>query len=65
MSIFGKIGPISPDQVFDSVTDGQRYPRGKDNETGRLELRLVAESAAEMAVHAVGFVLREIDRAMD
>lgn len=36
------------------------HPRGKDNEVQRLELRPVEEGDAELAVHAVGFVLREI-----
>lgn len=36
------------------------HPRGKDNEVERLELRPVHDGDAELAVHAVGFVLREI-----
>lgn len=41
------------------------HPRGKDNEVERLELRLVHEGDAELAVHIVGFVLREIGWALD
>lgn len=41
------------------------HPRGKDNEIQRLELRPVHEGDAELAVHAVGFVLREIGWAVD
>ena len=37
------------------------HPRGKDNEIERLELRPVHDGDAELAVHAVGFVLREIE----
>lgn len=36
------------------------HPRGKDNEVERLELRPVNDGDAELAVHAVAFVLREI-----
>lgn len=41
------------------------HPRGKDNEVERLELRPVHDGDAEFAVHAVGFVLREIDWTLD
>lgn len=41
------------------------HPRGKDNEIQRLELRPVHEGDAEFAVHAVGFVLREIGWSLD
>ncbi|MDO8729505.1 MAG: hypothetical protein Q7K26_06550 [bacterium] len=36
------------------------HPRGKDNEAARMELRTVSESDAELAVHALGFVIRDI-----
>lgn len=36
------------------------HPRGKDNEVERLQLRPVHDGDAELAVHAVGFILREI-----
>jgi hypothetical protein len=41
------------------------HPRGKDNEVERHELRPVHEGDAELAVHAVAFVLRELDWALD
>ena len=41
------------------------HPRGKDNEVERLALRPVHEGDAELAVHAVAFVLREIGWALD
>lgn len=41
------------------------HPRGKDNEVERLELRPVHDGDAELAVHAVAFVLREIGWAID
>lgn len=41
------------------------HPRGKDNEVERLELRPVHDGDAELAVHAVAFVLREIGWALD
>jgi hypothetical protein len=36
------------------------HPRGKDNEQVRLGLRPVSEADAELAVHAIGFLIREI-----
>lgn len=36
------------------------HPRGKDNEVVNLGLRPVVEGDAEYAVHAIGFVLREV-----
>ncbi len=36
------------------------HPRGKDNESRRMELRPVTDSDAELAVHALGFVIREV-----
>jgi hypothetical protein len=41
------------------------HPRGKDNEVDRLELRPVHDGDAELAVHAVAFVLREIGWALE
>lgn len=41
------------------------HPRGKDNEVERLELRPVHDGDAELAVHAVAFVVREIGWALD
>jgi hypothetical protein len=41
------------------------HPRGKDNEVERYELRPVHDGDAELAVHAVGFVLREIGWTLD
>jgi hypothetical protein len=41
------------------------HPRGKDNEVERLELRPVHDGDAELAVHAVSFVLREIGWTLD
>jgi hypothetical protein len=41
------------------------HPRGKDNEVERLELRPVHDGDAELAVHAVAFVLREIGWALE
>jgi hypothetical protein len=41
------------------------HPRGKDNEVERLMLRTVHDGDAELAVHAVAFVLREIGWALD
>jgi len=41
------------------------HPRGKDNEVERLNLRLVDDGDAELAVHTVAFVLREIGWALD
>lgn len=41
------------------------HPRGKDNEVERLELRPVHDADAELAVHAVAFVLREIGWTLD
>ena len=37
------------------------HPRGKDNERNKMSLRIVDENDATFAVHALGFVLREID----
>lgn len=37
------------------------HPRGKDNERHKMALRTVDESDATFAVHALAFVLREID----
>jgi hypothetical protein len=36
------------------------HPRGKDNEARRMDLRPVSDSDAELAVHALGFVIREV-----
>lgn len=36
------------------------HPRGKDNELVRMDLRPVTDADAELAVHAIGFVIREI-----
>lgn len=36
------------------------HPRGKDNERHKMSLRVVDENDAVFAVHALGFVLREI-----
>jgi hypothetical protein len=36
------------------------HPRGKDNESNKHQLRPVQESDAEYAVHALGFILREV-----
>ncbi|WP_254605503.1 hypothetical protein [Burkholderia contaminans] len=36
------------------------HPRGKDNERERLDLREVSSEDAELALHATGFVLREL-----
>jgi len=36
------------------------HPRGKDNEVNKHQLRQVEESDAECAVHALGFVIREV-----
>ncbi|WP_244195995.1 hypothetical protein [Paraburkholderia susongensis] len=36
------------------------HPRGKDNERERLDLREVSNEDAELALHATGFVLREL-----
>jgi hypothetical protein len=36
------------------------HPRGKDNERHKMSLRVVEDSDALFAVHALGFVLREI-----
>lgn len=36
------------------------HPRGKDNELVKMDLRPVNEGDAEFAVHAIGFVIREI-----
>jgi hypothetical protein len=36
------------------------HPRGKDNEANKYQLRQVEESDAEYAVHALGFILREV-----
>jgi hypothetical protein len=36
------------------------HPRGKDNEANKHQLRQVEESDAEYAVHALGFILREV-----
>ena len=41
------------------------HPRGKDNEVERLELRPVHDGDAELAVHTVAFVLREIGWALE
>lgn len=41
------------------------HPRGKDNEVERLALRPVHDGDAELAVHAVAFVLREIGWTLD
>lgn len=41
------------------------HPRGKDNEVARLDLRAVNDGDAELAVHAIAFVLREIGWALD
>ncbi|BCQ28162.1 hypothetical protein NK8_63510 (plasmid) [Caballeronia sp. NK8] len=40
------------------------HPRGKENERHRRNLREVTEDDANLAVHATGFVLREIDWAL-
>lgn len=37
------------------------HSRGKDNERHKMSLRTVEEDDAELAVHALGFVLRELD----
>ncbi|MDO3509702.1 hypothetical protein [Ralstonia pseudosolanacearum] len=36
------------------------HPRGKDNERERYRLRAVSNADAELALHATGFVIREI-----
>jgi hypothetical protein len=36
------------------------HPRGKDNEANKHQLRQVEESDAEFALHALGFVVREV-----
>ena len=36
------------------------HPRGKDNELMRMRLRTVTESDAEISVHSIGFLIREI-----
>lgn len=36
------------------------HPRGKDNEANKHQLRQIEESDAEFALHALGFVIREI-----
>ncbi|RJF91758.1 hypothetical protein [Noviherbaspirillum saxi] len=36
------------------------HPRGKDNEAARLRLRPLSDTDAELAVHAIGFILREV-----
>lgn len=36
------------------------HPRGKDNERHKMSLRIVNDDDATFAVHALGFVLREI-----
>lgn len=36
------------------------HPRGKDNERHKMSLRIVSDDDATFAVHALGFVLREI-----
>jgi hypothetical protein len=36
------------------------HPRGKDNEAIKYKLRQVGESDAEFALHALGFVIREV-----
>jgi hypothetical protein len=36
------------------------HPRGKDNERHKLSLRAISENDATFAVHALGFILREI-----
>jgi hypothetical protein len=36
------------------------HPRGKDNEANKHQLRRVEESDAEFALHALGFVVREV-----
>lgn len=41
------------------------HPRGKDNEVERLDLRPVHDGDAELAVHTVAFVLREIGWTLD
>jgi len=41
------------------------HPRGKDNEAKRMDLRPVVEADAELAVHAIAFVIREIGWAKD
>lgn len=37
------------------------HPRGKDNELMRIGLRAVTEGDADFAIHAIGFVIRELD----
>jgi hypothetical protein len=37
------------------------HPRGKDNERHKMSLRIVDENDAAFAVHALGFLLREIE----
>jgi hypothetical protein len=36
------------------------HPRGKDNEANKHQLRQVEDADAEFAVHALGFILREV-----
>lgn len=36
------------------------HPRGKDNELVKMELRPVTDEDAELCVHAVGFIIREV-----
>ena len=37
------------------------HPRGKANEQETKGLRIPVEEDAELAIHALGFILREID----
>lgn len=41
-------------------TINRLHPRGKDNEANKYQLRPIEDADAEYAVHALGFVLREI-----
>ncbi len=54
-------------QALHSALDvvNRLHPRGKDNEAERLDLRPVQDGDAELAVHAVAFVLREIGWTLD
>ena len=41
-------------------TVAKLHPRGKANEQENLDLRLPQEEDAELCLHAVGFVMREL-----
>jgi len=58
-SQFGDGGRVALRSALETIN--RLHPRGKDNELHKYSMRQVDEHDAEYAVHALGFVIREIN----